>query len=84
MKVKRAVEAAVRWSCGDEAKAVEIIRRQAELDPELRAQIDEEASAYFVEHLIEGFLKTGLYSLERPDELYEAVMTRLKNGPESK
>jgi hypothetical protein len=78
MKVKQAVEAALR-SAGREDGA-EIIRQQAKLDLELNALIDEESESHFIAHLIEEFLANG-YSLERPDELIEALAGRPKSGP---
>jgi hypothetical protein len=80
MKIKQAVDLAVRWSGGDRNKALEICQRQAELDPKLREEVREEAADYFVMNLIEELLTRG-YSLERPDELVEAVISRLKSGP---
>jgi hypothetical protein len=80
MKAGRAIEAAARWSGGDEDKAKSIVLQQMELDPRLREQFQAEAADAYIEKLIEGFLEEG-YSLDRPEELSAAVVERLKNGP---
>ena len=81
MKFRQAIKTAVRWSRGDEARAKEIFMAQVSLDPKLKEQFEDEASAAYVEELIYEFLAKG-YSLDRPDELIAAVGARLKRGPE--
>jgi hypothetical protein len=80
MKVAKAVELAARWSGGDKDRGVEIFLTQATLDPELREQFEEEAQEHYVIELISGLLESG-YSLERPEELIAAVVSRLQAGP---
>jgi hypothetical protein len=80
MKVKQAVEMAVRWSRGDEQRAHEIFEQQTALDPALNEQFTREAQIAFIEKLIDGFLAQG-YSVDRPDELIEASTWGVENNP---
>ena len=77
-EVKQAVEAALR-SFGEHPK----INRQFDaFSVELTALLDEESEAHFLAHVIEEFLANG-YSLERPEELFEAVSARLQTAAET-